>query len=594
MSTHLKEIRLQVDTNSSLVRTETFNGRDYLVFPIVALKEGVLQGANAASPEYCPADALEQQPAKWNGRPLVMNHPQIQGVFVSANSPSVLEGWAFGYVFNSYYDDGSLKVEGWLDIAEAEAKGGEFQDAVDRINAGEVVEVSTGLFCDVIPEQGTFRGQRYSARWANINSDHLAILSKGVLGACSVEAGCGAPRLNVQCEVKEVTMAKTNTNINTTPTEPQTPPVAVVVNGAECSCGGGDNGTNGATGTIINTNTNTAQDLASLRVESLRVEKVLQSFQIQKVANTLLSSDVNSILSLALKAKFMGMSSDPDGDGDNDFHYIYLVDATSDTAVFMAYDSDWDGATYQVSYNMNATGDVKFTGDPEPVILLTSILPTPKVQENGNSTGVQSTEATTVITNKGVTMTTHNTDPAQSSAPAVQTTDITVAPVQGNQGTQGFQTMESYLSTLPEVMRKMVESGLRMQAARKAELIDKIKANKSNKFTNEVLEGFEIETLEGIVALADATVVGNSSAPMVNTTQAQAQYLGRPVPVAPQVFSNHNDGDASVLHNGQGALAGQGDMRANGGSEVTKFGAPPVGRALTAGGTSFKVGTWKH
>jgi len=533
----LREIRVQTDSNTSLIRTESFSGREYLVVPVVALKEGVLFGANASSPEFCPSSALESLPAKWNGRPIVMNHPQIQGAFVSANHPKVMEDWAFGYVFNAYYDDSSLKLEAWIDTARAQELGGEFQDVVDRINSGKVVEVSTGLFCDVIPEAGTFRGQKYTAKWANINSDHLAMLSDGVLGACSIENGCGAPRLNA---ASEVTMS---TN-------------------AQCTCQTENANATQATGVVL---TASAVEVPQLLPATV-VEKVLQSamanFKSNAVASTILASDARNILGQAVKVKF------------SDLQYVYLVDATSDTAVVQGYNQDWESSLFSVTYTMDETGDVEFTGEPEPVMLLTSILPAPKVSEEGGvNNGVEPTEDTTVIANEGVPMTTNNTDPAQSAAAAVSAPAVEAPVVNASSAPP---SMEDYLATVPPALRKMIEDGLKANASRKAALIASIKANKSNTFSDAALDSMDNEVLEGIAALA------KTAEPTIAVNEGQA-FLGRPAPVAPQVFAASTD-DSAV---------GGADEQRN--QAATKFGAPPVTRALT-GDTkaAHRVGTWKH
>jgi hypothetical protein len=191
-----RNILVHIGGSSDSFRTESFNDVEYLVVPLVMLVEGVIQGANASQPEFCPNSELEKSAVGWNGRPIVMNHPMIQGSYVSANSPTVLENWAFGFVFNTTTPDRKLQAEAWIDTTRAAEKGGEFQDVVDRLNAGEIIEVSTGLYTEVKPSKGKFNNKRYSSIWSTIIPDHLAILSSGVTGACSVEDGCGIPRLN--------------------------------------------------------------------------------------------------------------------------------------------------------------------------------------------------------------------------------------------------------------------------------------------------------------------------------------------------------------------------------------------------------------
>jgi hypothetical protein len=177
------------------IRTESWNGREYTVVPVVAIVEGVLQGANAKTPELATAKEFGKFPKTWDGRPVVMNHPQLKGVFVSAAIPEVLEDFGLGMIFNSKIEDKKLKCEAWLDHARIEELGGESLSTLERIRNGEVVDVSVGAFLDVISRPGTFEGKAYGGVWQNVVPDHLAFLSAGVPGACSVSDGCGVPRL---------------------------------------------------------------------------------------------------------------------------------------------------------------------------------------------------------------------------------------------------------------------------------------------------------------------------------------------------------------------------------------------------------------
>src|SRR5262245_413939 len=63
---------------------------------------------------------------------------------------------------------------------------------------GEIMEVSTGLFIDLEEVDGFYNNERFSGIWRNIVPDHLAVLSPGTIGACSVADGCGAPRTNLK------------------------------------------------------------------------------------------------------------------------------------------------------------------------------------------------------------------------------------------------------------------------------------------------------------------------------------------------------------------------------------------------------------
>ena len=77
------------------IREETFQGKDFLVVPVIALVEGVHQASNAPAPELALASEFGKYPQGWDGRPVLLSHPQREGSPVSANSPEVLEDQSF-------------------------------------------------------------------------------------------------------------------------------------------------------------------------------------------------------------------------------------------------------------------------------------------------------------------------------------------------------------------------------------------------------------------------------------------------------------------------------------------------------------------
>ena len=178
-------------------REETLMGRNHLVVPVVALVEMVLQSSTSENPELALAEEFGANPLSWNGRPIVVNHPEIDGEKVSASLPEVVDKEKIGEIYNTILDGKKLKLEAWIDLERAENLGGTIYETVKKLQEGEeVVEVSTGLFSNVEEKAGQFNEEDYQGIWRNIVPDHLAILSEAT-GACSIEDGCGAPRANV-------------------------------------------------------------------------------------------------------------------------------------------------------------------------------------------------------------------------------------------------------------------------------------------------------------------------------------------------------------------------------------------------------------
>jgi hypothetical protein len=177
------------------IRTASFQQRDHLVVPTVALVEGVIWPMNADHPELVLFEEFSKGVQGWNGRPVVYGHPMLQGEPVSANDPKILEGWAYGLTFNAFVSPSkkSLEMEAWLDLARAKAIGA--QETIDRLQAGEPIEISVGVFTREQESKGEFNGQKYGGIWREPVPDHLAYLPDGQIGACSNDMGCGAPRV---------------------------------------------------------------------------------------------------------------------------------------------------------------------------------------------------------------------------------------------------------------------------------------------------------------------------------------------------------------------------------------------------------------
>lgn len=172
-------------------RTETLDGREYRVFPCVLIVDNVVMNGLLYPPEE-----LDIFVEAWNGRPIPLYHPEdADGDPLSANDPAVLEAFSMGHLFNVAHEDGRLKGEMWIDVAKCQNAGGTMLAALERLEAGEPTDISTGLFCQVEPTVGVMNGERYEGIARNIRPDHLALLPDQE-GACNWQDGCGVPRTN--------------------------------------------------------------------------------------------------------------------------------------------------------------------------------------------------------------------------------------------------------------------------------------------------------------------------------------------------------------------------------------------------------------
>ncbi len=195
-----KYITLSASANGALLSVSKYQGVNYIIAPVIsAVGDSVIFPANAPYPEFVPADVLALATESRNFRPVVMNHPwdDSKQEYCSANSPEVLEKYRYGFVFNSRFEDGRVKADIWLDPVRAAEVGPEALNVIERLQAGEVVEVSEGSYVIVDETPGIYNGDEYGGKWELCIPDHLATLSEGIVGACSVNKhGCGANRVS--------------------------------------------------------------------------------------------------------------------------------------------------------------------------------------------------------------------------------------------------------------------------------------------------------------------------------------------------------------------------------------------------------------
>jgi len=160
-------------------RREIFLGQEHLVVPLVMLRQTVVNGAFVQLGELAPEG--------WNGAPVTIGHPEVNGVSVTANTPTVLQKWRVGQIFNARLDGDKLKAEAWINVAQAEA----FRSGIIALlEGGQQMDVSTGYFSTDEKKSGTFNGKQYNAVSYDLKPDHLALLPDEE-GACSWADGCG-------------------------------------------------------------------------------------------------------------------------------------------------------------------------------------------------------------------------------------------------------------------------------------------------------------------------------------------------------------------------------------------------------------------
>ena len=170
------------------IRRATLAGRDHIVAPVSMIVPGVLNGSKG--PLFYPAEEVAKNPSVWNGIPLVVYHPTINGNPVSARTPEVLDTAAVGQILKATINSqGKLVAEAWFDIEACKRVDNR---VLTSLLSGKQIELSTGLFTTNVPApyNATYNGRPYTYIAKDYVPDHLAILPDQV-GACSIKDGCG-------------------------------------------------------------------------------------------------------------------------------------------------------------------------------------------------------------------------------------------------------------------------------------------------------------------------------------------------------------------------------------------------------------------
>src|SRR3990167_6922789 len=173
-------------------RFDTMEGREYIVVPMVILTEGVHAGSGG--PLLYPSDELSKTPVAWNHKPVVVYHPEMNGVGISACNPTIITTRKVGVMMNTVFEKGKLRSEAWIEKSRADLVDPRIMQAVEK---NEMMELSTGVFIDEDPKEGEWKGEVYTAIARNYRPDHLALLPDKI-GACSIADGAGFLRNEVK------------------------------------------------------------------------------------------------------------------------------------------------------------------------------------------------------------------------------------------------------------------------------------------------------------------------------------------------------------------------------------------------------------
>lgn len=488
-------------------RQEKFNGIDHVVIPVVALVEGVIQGEMAKSPELALASEFGKAPAGWNGRPVTINHPEIRGQKVSANSPEVLETEQIGQLFNTVLDGKKLKTEAWINVARANELGGEIKKTVEQLLKGDIIEVSTGLFSDVEREEGTHDGEKFNGIWRNVIPDHLAVLVKGSIGACSIADGCGANRFNeagkpTPCENCTCSLKESVSPLASDAKNPDDKGEKSLFErlkhliGLKANKELSHNSTRNAINAVL-----ASEDGFSFLVDVFSKHVIIEkdgslfrrNFKITSSGKVKLDKDMTPV---RFEASFVDLKMNEEDIMNKDKFVAELIANSA---------SKWE------------EGDSEFllTLDEKQLEKVAPALA--EVVKNGGGNAELKANAEAEEKTKR--------EEELKKAKSVKINTESVAPVPNTP-----QTLESYVAAAPTAMQEVLNSGIRAFNSRKTELITSIKANSKNKFTDEVLGTMDLQTLENLSSLAHVEDYTMKGGPRYNEKDPNS------IPPSPLVF----------------------------------------------------------
>jgi len=180
---------LTANTKAGAVRRDVLEGKTHVVVPTVMMVSGVVPGSQGAL--YYPPSEMKKGMEAWNNKPAVVYHPEKNGKPTTAADPTVLNTQKVGVVLNAKYGVKNGKARWTADVWINEELGKQYMpEVMTKLDKGEPVEVSTGLYTENEVTEGEDAGKKYKAIARNYVPDHLAILPTGK-GACSVADGAG-------------------------------------------------------------------------------------------------------------------------------------------------------------------------------------------------------------------------------------------------------------------------------------------------------------------------------------------------------------------------------------------------------------------
>ncbi len=195
MPTQQKLVFCSQEVNKHQIRRETRRGVEHIVIPSFTLPPDIVMNGG-----LYPSDEVEKSFPSLNRTPVTIEHPELDGMYVSANDPEIDFEYRFG-AFNEnaiQTDDGRISVDKVINVQKAmmSEKGKRLLDRVNELETSDnprPMHTSVGVFVDAedLKEPLTnSAGDEYKWIARNMIFDHDAILLDNI-GAATPEQGTG-------------------------------------------------------------------------------------------------------------------------------------------------------------------------------------------------------------------------------------------------------------------------------------------------------------------------------------------------------------------------------------------------------------------
>lgn len=175
-------VNLRAAVNAADIRTETFDGQEYLVLPSATLPDNVVMNGG-----LYPADEIEKGYKTLEDTPAPIGHPMLNGEYVSAYNAYTWPRYSAGVVNrNVTRKEGRVFLEKWVNVEHAKLTS-QGRALLTAIAEKQPIHTSTGVLLDPEEADGS-GGYAWIAR--NMRFDHDAILINET-GAATPEQGVG-------------------------------------------------------------------------------------------------------------------------------------------------------------------------------------------------------------------------------------------------------------------------------------------------------------------------------------------------------------------------------------------------------------------